>query len=82
MNDEKQTVLSQKIKDAMKHRLLNLSKESLQVIQLASVYLNRFSVEDIIRISEKHEFEVLDLIEELENANLIKEEVNENVRRN
>jgi len=70
-------VLSPKVKDALKHRLLNISKDSLQVIQLASVYLKRFTVEDIIKISEKNEFEVLDLIEELENMYLIKEEVND-----
>ena len=75
--EEEYNVLSPKVKDAMKNRLLNLSKESLHVIQLASVYLKRFSVEDIISISEKSEFEVLDLIEELENMYLIKEELNE-----
>lgn len=71
-------VLSTKVKDSMKNRLLNLSKESLQLIQLASVYLKRFTVEDIISISEKTEFDVLDLIEELENMYLIREEINEN----
>lgn len=70
-------VLTPKIKDALKHRLLNLSKDSLQVVQLGSVYLKRFSVEDIIRISEKNEFEVLDFIEELENMYLIQEEVDD-----
>jgi len=77
MKHDEFNVLSSKVKDAMKHRLLNISKDSLQVIQLASVYLKRFSVEDIIKISEKTEFEVLDLIEELENMFLIKEEVND-----
>lgn len=70
-------VLSSKVKDAMKHRLFNISKDSLQVIQLASVYLTRFTVEDIIKISEKSEFAVLDLIEELENMYLIKEELDD-----
>ncbi|MBN2797124.1 MAG: tetratricopeptide repeat protein [Clostridia bacterium] len=69
--------LTPKMKDAFKHRLLNISKESLQVIQLASVYHKRFTVEDIVSISEKSEFEVLDLIEELEHMYLIKEEVDE-----
>lgn len=69
--------LTTKMKDAFKHRLLNLSKESLQVIQLGSVYLKRFSIDDIVSISEKSEFEVLDLIEELEHMYLIKEEVDE-----
>lgn len=77
MKHDEFNVLSPKVKDAMKHRLLNISKESLQVIQLASVYLKRFSVEDIIKISEKTEFVVLDLIEELENMYLIKEEIND-----
>lgn len=71
------SALSPKIQDAMKHRLLNISKDSLQLIQLASVYLKRFAVEDIIQISEKNEFEVLDLIEELENMYLIQEEIND-----
>lgn len=69
--------MSPKIKDALKHRLLNLSKDSLQLIQLASIYFDRFSVEDLISISDKSEFEVLDLIEELENMYLLKEELDE-----
>lgn len=69
--------LSPKIKDALKHRLLNLSKESLQVIQLASVYLKRFRVEDIVAITGKSDFEVLDLIEELEYMYLVKEELDD-----
>lgn len=77
MKHDEYSGLSPKIQDAMKHRLLNISKDSLQLIQLASVYLKRFAVEDIIKISEKNEFEVLDLIEELENMYLIKEEVND-----
>ena len=77
LEHEDYSALSPKIQDALKHRLLNISKESLQVIQLASVYLKRFSVEDIIKISEKNEFVVLDLIEELESMYLIKEELND-----
>jgi len=69
--------MSSKTKDSLKHRLLNLSKDSLQMIQMASVFFDRFRVEDLIQISEKHEFEVLDLIEELENMYLIKEEIDE-----
>lgn len=69
--------MSSKIKDTLKHRLLNLSKDSLQMIQLASVYYGKFSVEDLIVISEKNEFEVLDLFEELENMFLIKEEIDD-----
>lgn len=69
--------MSPKIKDALKHRLLNLSKDSLQLIQLSSVYFDRFSVQDLVSISGKSEFEVLDLIEELENMYLVKEELDE-----
>jgi DNA-binding SARP family transcriptional activator len=76
-HDSENFSLSPKIKDALKHRLLNLSKESLQVIQMASVFMNPFSVEDISAISEKSEFEILDLFEELENMYLIKEIVND-----
>ncbi len=72
------SVLSTKVKDSMKNRLLNLSKESMQLIQLNAVFLNAFSVEDIVAISEKSEFEVLDLIEELETMFLIKEELDVN----
>lgn len=70
--------MSSKVKDAIKHRLLNISKDSLQVIQLGAVYLKRFTVDDIISITGKSEFLVLDLIEELENNYLIKEEIDEN----
>lgn len=69
--------MSSKIKDTLKHRLLNLSKDSLQLIQLASVFFEQFTVEDLIGISEKSTFEVLDLIEELENMYLVKESLDD-----
>ena len=70
-------VLTTKIKNSLKNRLLNLSKGSMKLIQLASIYFEFFTVDEIVSISENPEFEVLDMFEELENMYLIREKVNE-----
>lgn len=70
-------VLTTKIKSSLKNRLLNLSKGSMKLIQLASIYFEFFTVDEIVSISEKPEFEVLDMFEELENMYFIREKVNE-----
>lgn len=79
-NGENYKVISSKIQDVLKHRILNLSSEAQKLIQIASIYFDTFSIEGLIGISGKGEIEVLDTIEELLRKNILKEIMEPNGR--
>jgi len=66
-------VITSKIQDVLKHRILNLTKEAQKMTQIASIFFDQFTIETLIKISGKDEIEVLDTIEELLHKNILKE---------
>lgn len=73
INGESYKIITSKIQDVLKHRILNLTNEGQKLVQIASIFFDSFSIEGLIKISGKSEIDVLETIEELIQKNILKE---------
>lgn len=65
--------ITPKIQDIMKSRLLNISESAQKVLNIASVFFDKVTVEELGAISQKDELELIDILDELQDNYLLKE---------
>ncbi|MGE5677995.1 MAG: AAA family ATPase, partial [Pseudomonadota bacterium] len=65
--------LTAKMKDIISGRIMNVSEEGRKILNIASLFFDRITFEDLQEISGKSEDELSDLLEELQERCLIKE---------
>lgn len=71
-NKEAQQI-TPKMQDILKSRLLNVSDEGKKILNIASLFFDKVTLEDLQAISEKDELELIDVLEELQDKYLLKE---------
>ncbi|PAB59317.1 AAA family ATPase [Anaeromicrobium sediminis] len=69
------TDISDKTKNILRHRLLSISEESRKILNIFSIFFDKITLRDIISLSGKKELELMDIIEELQEKNIIKERI-------
>ncbi len=65
--------MSAKMQDIIKSRFLGLSDTCKKVLNIASLFFDRFSLDIIKKISQNDEFELIDIMEELQKRYILKE---------
>lgn len=65
---------SPKMQDILRSRFLNVSEEGRKLLNITSVFFDRVTMEELLQVSGKNELELLDVIGELEEKNLLKED--------
>ncbi len=70
--------MSSKMKDILKTRFLDISESGKKMSNIISLFFDEVSLDILTEISGKDEFEVMDIIEELEDKFIIKES-NDNI---
>lgn len=72
-DNENLYTISSKMQDIMRSRFLSVSEEGMKILNIISLFFDMVTVEELLEVSGKSELELLDIIEELEEKNLIKE---------
>ncbi|SJZ68956.1 AAA family ATPase [Selenihalanaerobacter shriftii] len=70
-------LLTDKSKDILRNRVQSVSKEAQNILKLASICFDKVSYELLLDISGKNDFELIDLLEELQEYYLIEEMLSE-----
>ncbi|MFZ5966954.1 MAG: BTAD domain-containing putative transcriptional regulator [Bacillota bacterium] len=65
--------MTPKMQDIIKSRFLDLSDEGRKLLNIASMFFDKVSLEILKALSGKDEFEILDLVEELQNKYILRE---------
>ncbi len=65
--------ISPKMQDIIKSRFLSVSEEGMKILNITSMFFDMVTLEELLQVSGKSELELLDIIEELEEKNIIKE---------
>lgn len=63
--------MSGKIQDVLRSRLLDLSEEGMKLLNIASLFFDKVSLQSLKILSGKEEMEILDLVEELQNKYIL-----------
>ncbi|AOT69939.1 AAA family ATPase [Geosporobacter ferrireducens] len=63
--------MSAKIQDVLRCRLLDLSEESMKLLNIASLFFDKVSLRALKILSRKEEMEILDIIEELQSKYIL-----------
>lgn len=72
-SDSSIDILSQKMMDTIKSRFLYLSKEELDILNIISYFYDEADIDIISRITGQDEITIINLIEELEKRNILRE---------
>ncbi len=72
-HNEKPCSISPKMQDIIKSRFLSVSEEGKKILNIISMFFDMVTLEELLEVSGKSELELLDIIEELERKNLVKE---------
>lgn len=67
-NNCSETVFSPKMKNVFKMRVLDVSYEGRKILNIASVFFDKVTFEALQSISGKNEFELLEILEELQKS--------------
>ncbi|KXG75624.1 AAA family ATPase [Thermotalea metallivorans] len=72
---EKGTIgeISGKAQDILKSRIIDISEEGMKLLNIASLFFDKVTLDMIHTISGKDELELLDILEELQNRYILKE---------
>lgn len=77
LNNLKQNIkieqITPRMQDIIKSRLMSVSSEGMKILNIASVFFDKVTLEGLQSISEKGELELTDILEELQNKYLLKE---------
>jgi len=65
--------ITPKMQDIIKSRFLSVSTEGMKILNIISMFFDMVTLEELLEVSGKSELELLDIIEELEELNIIKE---------
>lgn len=71
-------MLTPKLQDVLKNRFLNVSPEGRKILNIASVFFDKVTFEDLQNITLSNELVLIEIVEELQNKYLIKEFVDGN----
>ncbi len=74
--NSKNKIWSSKLHDILNSKFYNISKESEKILNICSVFFDKFTFEEIQQISGKSDIEIVDIIEELKDRYIIKELLN------
>ncbi|MBM7625000.1 AAA family ATPase [Sporohalobacter salinus] len=66
-------LLTVKSKNILRNRILSVSKEAQKILRLASICFDKFSYDLLAAISDKNDFELIEILEELQSYYLIEE---------
>lgn len=75
INNKNKDKMSDKSNQKIKSVLIDLSLESIKILDIASVFLEGFNIDILKMITGRPGLELVDLLEELERKNIIKEDV-------
>lgn len=75
INNQNKYEISYKTTEMIKSVLIDLSYESIKILDIASVFLEGFNINILKLITGKSELELVDYLDELERKNIIKEDV-------
>ncbi|RKD32936.1 AAA family ATPase [Thermohalobacter berrensis] len=67
------TTFTPKLKDVLKSRLLDISTEERKILNIASVFFDKFNLDVLKEITQKNELELVEILEELQRKKLIRE---------
>lgn len=74
LKEEKSNIMmTAKIHDILQSRFINISEEAKKILNIASVFFDKVSFENLLDICGKSEQELMDLIEELQQRSILKE---------
>ncbi len=65
--------LTSKMQDILRSRLINISIEAKKIVYIASIYFDKISLNDLFKLCGKQEMELLDILDELQERNILKE---------
>jgi len=65
--------ITPKMQDIIRSRFLSVSPEGIKILNMISMFFDMVTLEELLEVSGKSELELLDIIEELEKLNMIKE---------
>lgn len=71
-------LMTSKMMDALKSRFLYLSNEEKELVDVVSFFYDEAPLDIICEITNNSEFEIIKLLEELENRNILTEELHKN----
>lgn len=71
-------VLTAKMKDILESRIMQVSKEGRNLLNIMSLFSDLIPLDILNKISSADEIDILDVIDELQRRNLIKEEIRNN----
>ncbi len=71
---DKPQAFTPRMQDILNSRFLHISEEGKKLLNIISVFFDRITLEELLEISGKSELELMDVISELEEKNLIKED--------
>ncbi|AOT69938.1 tetratricopeptide repeat protein [Geosporobacter ferrireducens] len=62
-----------KIEDILNSRFMNISEESRKILNIASVFFDKVTFQNLLELSGKKELVLIDILEELQNKHILKE---------
>ncbi|SHD76374.1 AAA family ATPase [Schnuerera ultunensis] len=73
IKENRDSSLTTRMQDVLRSRFLNVSKDGKNILNIISIYFDRVTFNELLMISGKDEFELSEIIEELQDRHLIKE---------
>lgn len=65
--------INSRMKDVLKNRYLSVSLEGQKILNIASVFFDKVAFQSLYQFSGKNEFELMDILDELQKKRLIRE---------
>ncbi|WP_432408722.1 AAA family ATPase [Wukongibacter sp. M2B1] len=72
-DNDKFKLMTPKLKDVLRNRFFNVSKEGRKILNIASAFFDKVTFEDLQQITLTSDLEFIEVIEELQSKYLIKE---------